>query len=112
MFRRVAVGAAELAGVRQARPIIAWPRTPNLGVMIKQDPIIGLRFRVPINYGSLPHRRHRQRRQQHRLGPHNGVLYVWMRMGVLGELALWMFVAAAILAGTRAGQVGPTARSP
>lgn len=29
--------------------------------------------------------------------PHNGFLYVWLRMGLLGELALWSVVAAGIL---------------
>jgi len=29
--------------------------------------------------------------------PHNGILYVWMRMGILGEVVLWSMVAAAII---------------
>lgn len=78
----------------------------NLGVMIKQDPIIGYGFGVPINYSSYPIVDISNVDSNIAWVPHNGVLYVWMRMGVLGELALWMFVAAAILAGTRA------ARSP
>jgi O-antigen ligase len=36
--------------------------------------------------------------------PHNGVLYVWMRMGLPGEVMLWLLVAAAIAAGTRASR--------
>jgi O-antigen ligase len=78
----------------------------NLGVMIKQDPIVGFGFGVPIDYSSYPIVDISNIDSNIAYVPHNGVLYVWMRMGVLGELALWMFVGAAILAGTR------SARSP
>ena len=33
--------------------------------------------------------------------PHNGVLYILMRLGILGGLAFWGFVGAAIIAGCR-----------
>ncbi|MGD0834707.1 MAG: O-antigen ligase family protein [Candidatus Dormibacteria bacterium] len=78
----------------------------NLGVMIKQNPLLGTGFGVPINYSSYPIVDISNIDSMIAYVPHNGVLYVWMRMGILGEVALWMFVAAAILAGTRA------ARSP
>ena len=37
--------------------------------------------------------------------PHNGILYVWMRMGLLGELAFWAVIASAIIAGCRLSAV-------
>jgi hypothetical protein len=33
--------------------------------------------------------------------PHNGVLYVWYRLGLLGEITLWSIVGFGILAGCR-----------
>ncbi len=33
--------------------------------------------------------------------PHNGVLYVWMRMGILGEILLWLMIMHAIIAACR-----------
>jgi O-antigen ligase/polysaccharide polymerase Wzy-like membrane protein len=33
--------------------------------------------------------------------PHNGVLYVWMRMGVLGELLLWLVIMHGVVAACR-----------
>jgi hypothetical protein len=33
--------------------------------------------------------------------PHNGVLYVWYRLGLLGEIALWTIVGFGILAGCK-----------
>jgi hypothetical protein len=33
--------------------------------------------------------------------PHNGVLYVWMRMGMLGELLLWLVIMHGVVAACR-----------
>ena len=76
----------------------------NLGVMIKQDPLFGTGFGVPINYSTFPIVDITDVDSFIVYVPHNGVLYVWMRMGILGEVALWMFAAAAVLAGTRASR--------
>ena len=76
----------------------------DLGNMIKKDPILGIGFGVPIVYVDTP--------VQDISGgdvfiaylPHNTLLYVWMRMGIPGELALWLLAAAAVLAGSRAAR--------
>ena len=36
--------------------------------------------------------------------PHNGVLYVLMRMGLIGGVAFWTFVAAGIVTAVRAAR--------
>jgi hypothetical protein len=33
--------------------------------------------------------------------PHNGILYIWMRMGMLGELLLWLVIMQGIVAACR-----------
>lgn len=77
----------------------------NLGVNIQRSMPLGMGFGIPIDYSSTA--------IVDITGisfvayvPHDGILYVWMRMGLAGELALWFFVAAAVFAGARA------ARSP
>ncbi len=37
--------------------------------------------------------------------PHDGIFYVWMRLGVLGEIVLWLFLGNAILAACRLTRV-------
>jgi hypothetical protein len=75
----------------------------NLGVMIQNaNPLLGTGFGIPIDYGSVPIVNITNVDSFIDWVPHNGVLYVWMRMGIPGELALWLLVAAAIMAGTRA----------
>jgi hypothetical protein len=37
--------------------------------------------------------------------PHNGLLYIWMRLGILGELLLWLLVAAAIIRASQLARV-------
>jgi O-antigen ligase len=76
----------------------------DLGNMIKQDPIFGIGFGVPIAYNYTPVQDIDQADTFIAYLPHNTLLYVWMRMGLPGEVALWMFVAAALLAGTRASR--------
>jgi O-antigen ligase len=72
--------------------------------MIKQDPILGTGFGVPIDYVNTPVQTVSGLDDFIAYVPHNTLLYVWMRMGIPGELALWMLVAAAVLAGTRASR--------
>jgi len=76
----------------------------DLGNMIKQDPILGTGFGVPIDYVNTPVQTVSGLDDFIAYVPHNTLLYVWMRMGIPGELALWMLVAAAVLAGTRASR--------
>lgn len=78
----------------------------NLGYMIQDAAIVGTGFGVPINYGRVAIVNIQNVDSFIDWVPHNGVLYVWMRMGLAGELALWLFVAAVVAMGVRA------ARSP
>jgi len=75
----------------------------NIGGNIKNtNPLLGTGFGVPIDYGYVPIVNIQNVDAFILWVPHNGVLYVWMRMGIPGEVVLWLLVAAAILAGTRA----------
>ncbi len=38
--------------------------------------------------------------------PHDGVLYIWMRLGIAGEIAFLMVIAAAILRAVELARVG------
>ena len=38
--------------------------------------------------------------------PHDGVLYIWMRLGIVGELTFLMMIAAAILRAVQLTRVG------
>jgi len=75
----------------------------NIGDNIKNsNPLLGTGFGEPIDYGYVPIVNIENVDAFILWVPHNGVLYVWMRMGIPGELMLWLLLAAAILAGVRA----------
>ena len=75
----------------------------NIGANIKAtNPLLGTGFGVPIDYGYVPIVNIENVDSFILWVPHNGALYVWMRMGLPGEVVLWLLIAAAILAGTRA----------
>jgi O-antigen ligase len=76
----------------------------DLGAMISDNPLLGTGFGVPINYTVAPLADLTAVDSMIAYVPHNGVLYVWMRMGLPGEVMLWLLVAAAIAAGTRASR--------
>jgi hypothetical protein len=75
----------------------------NIGANITHgNPLLGTGFGVPIDYGYVPIVNIQNVDSMILWEPHNDVLYIWMRMGLPGELALWLLVAAGILAGARA----------
>jgi hypothetical protein len=75
----------------------------NIGDNITHgNPLLGTGFGVPIDYGYVPITNIQNVDSMILWEPHNDVLYVWMRMGLPGELALWLLIAAGILTGTRA----------
>jgi hypothetical protein len=77
----------------------------NIGDNIKNgNPILGTGFGTPIDYGYVPIVNIQAVDSFILWVPHNGVLYVWMRMGLIGEVALWLFVAAGVMAGARASR--------
>ena len=74
----------------------------NLAAMIARYSPFGTGFGVLIDYSVAPIVDISNVDSFIGYVPHNGVLYVWMRAGLPGELALWLFVAAAILLSIRA----------
>jgi len=72
----------------------------NLKNNIRQGGPIGRGFGVPIDY-SLGITDIQSIDPMILYVPHNGVLYVLMRMGLLGGIAFWSLLAAGIIAGCR-----------
>jgi hypothetical protein len=72
----------------------------NLELNIKQDGLLGKGFGVKIDY-ALPITDISQDDPLIAYIPHNDVLDVLMRMGVLGGVAMWGLIAAAIISGFR-----------
>jgi hypothetical protein len=72
----------------------------NLQYNIKHDGLLGAGYGVPINY-ALPINDLRKADPTLDYIPHNDVLYVLMRLGILGSLAFWALLAAAIRSGCR-----------
>ncbi len=68
----------------------------NLAANIKASPLVGLGFGVPIAYTvrivdltSLS--------SMLKYVPHDGALYIWMRLGILGSIAFWSMIGAAFI---------------
>ena len=72
----------------------------NLKLNITQGGLLGKGFGVPIDY-ALPIVNIASIDPQIAYVPHNGVLYVPMRTGILGAIALWAMLGTAIVAGCR-----------
>ena len=73
----------------------------NLRLNIRQGGAIGRGFGVPIDYiqGSITDISSID--PMIRFVPHNGVLYILMRMGLFGGIAFWSLLGAGILTGCR-----------
>lgn len=72
----------------------------NLKLNIKQGGVLGKGFGVPIDY-ALPIVDLSKVDPEIKYVPHNGVLYILMRMGILGAIAFWSLLGTAIVAGCR-----------
>jgi hypothetical protein len=72
----------------------------NLELNIRQDGLLGKGFGVRIDY-ALPISDISQDDPLIAYIPHNDVLDLLMRMGVLGGLAMWFLIAAGIISGAR-----------
>jgi O-antigen ligase len=72
----------------------------NLWFNIREAKVIGKGFGVPINY-ALPIEDISDIDPFIKYIPHNGVLYVLMRMGIFGAIAFWSLLGLAILYGCR-----------
>jgi hypothetical protein len=62
---------------------------------------LGKGFGTPINYGYASIVNLTSVDSMIAYIPHNGVLYVWYRLGILGELTLWSIVGFGIVAGSK-----------
>jgi hypothetical protein len=71
----------------------------NLEFNIREGGAIGRGFGVPIDYFGITDLTSID--PLIRFVPHNGVLYILMRMGLLGGIAFWSLLGAAIITGCR-----------
>lgn len=76
----------------------------DLGAMIKKNVLLGTGFGVPIQYNLTPVQTISASDTFINYVPHNTLLYIWVRMGLPGEVALWMLVAVGLFAGVRASR--------
>ena len=74
-------------------------REPRLN--IREGGAIGRGFGVPIDYGPGSITDISSIDPMIRFVPHNGVLYILMRMGLFGGIAFWSLLGAGILTGCR-----------
>jgi hypothetical protein len=72
----------------------------NLKLNIEQGGVLGKGFGVPIDY-ALPIADISAANPLIAYIPHNGVLYAFMRMGILGGIALWALLAVGIVTACR-----------
>ena len=77
----------------------------NLEFNIRQSHNLGVGFGVPIDY-ALPIVNIQNIDPMIIYVPHNSVLYIWMRLGIVGEVAFLMMIAAAILRAVELARVG------
>ncbi|MGZ4560684.1 MAG: hypothetical protein ACXVXJ_06885 [Mycobacteriaceae bacterium] len=75
----------------------------NLALNIQMHKSTGTGFGVPIVY-AIPMVDLRSQNSSIAYIPHNTVLWVWMRMGVLGEVLFWFVIAQAVIAACRLGR--------
>jgi hypothetical protein len=72
----------------------------NLRLNIKQAGPLGKGFGLPINY-ALPIADVSMFDPMIKFIPHNGGLWIWMRLGLQGEIAFWVLLGTAFIAGCR-----------
>jgi O-antigen ligase len=76
----------------------------NLVLNIRESHLMGKGYGIPIHYG-LPIVDISGIDQFIKFIPHDGVLYIWMRLGTIGEIVFFVFVGTAIM---RAAQLTKT----
>jgi len=73
----------------------------NLMADIKITFPLGQGFGIPIDYSAIPFHDLSDSIPALRFVPHDGILYVWMEMGIPGAIAFWWLVGAAFVLGCR-----------
>jgi hypothetical protein len=89
----------------QASDLYREQENINLEYNIAQGGLIGKGFGIPIDY-ALPIVNIQAIDPDILYIPHNGVLYVLMRMGILGAVAQWCMIGFGIVAGCRLAKSG------
>jgi O-antigen ligase/polysaccharide polymerase Wzy-like membrane protein len=97
---RSAVAPEESSARDAASDLYRVQENANLKLNIARGGLSGLGFGVPIDY-RLPITDISEIDPLIRFIPHNGVLYVPMRMGLVGFIAFWSLIGAAIVAACR-----------
>jgi hypothetical protein len=72
----------------------------NLALNIKRSTPLGLGFGVPIDY-AIPIVDLSNLTHLIKFVPHDGLLYVWMRLGILGAVVFWWLIALGLYSGGR-----------
>ena len=73
----------------------------NLEINIQRRHSTGMGFGIPIDY-VIPIVDLTEDNRSIAYVPHNGVLYVWMRMGLVGQVLLWLVIGQMMLIACRA----------
>jgi hypothetical protein len=84
----------------QSSDLYRQQENTNLTFNIKQGGLLGKGFGVPIDY-ALPIADIKSIDPLISYVPHDGVLYILMRMGVVGGIAFWLLLATGVIAGCR-----------
>jgi hypothetical protein len=72
----------------------------NLGIDIRNVPLVGTGFGVPIPH-PIPVFDASNIDPLINFIPHNNILYVWLRMGSIGALSFWFLIGASMVAACR-----------
>jgi hypothetical protein len=72
----------------------------NLQINIMRSPVIGVGYGIPIDY-AIPMVDLSRIDPFIRYIPHNNILYIWMRLGILGALVFWSFIGFAVVSACR-----------
>jgi len=73
----------------------------NILSNIKRSTPLGLGFGVPIDYSAIPFHDFADAVPALKFTPHNGILYVWMVLGIPGALAFWWLIGLALVVACR-----------
>jgi hypothetical protein len=84
----------------QASNLYRTQEDANLRLNIRESGILGRGFGVPIDY-ALPIADISSTDPMIKYIPHNGLLWIWMRLGVQGEIIFWVLIGTGVLGAGR-----------
>jgi len=68
----------------------------NLLADIKRSTPLGQGFGIPIDYSAFPGHDQADQNSVLQFVPHDGILYIWMVLGIPGALAFWWLIGSAV----------------